>query len=72
MTWGLIGNQVVLIQDFAGNATAEVFRSHVTEYVQHNNIGSEQSPNQTNTVHCAGIIHINWCTMIMGWLPHLQ
>ena len=40
---------MVLIQDFAEKVTAEAFRSHVTEYVQRNNIGSEQSPNQTNT-----------------------
>ena len=35
---GLIGNQVVLIQDSTGKTTAEEFRSHVMEYAQHNNI----------------------------------
>lgn len=35
---GLIGNQVVLIQDSTGKTTAEAFRSHVVEYAQHNNI----------------------------------
>ena len=55
---GLIGNQVVLIQDSAGKTTAEEFRSHVTEYAQHNNIDIFLTISDPNSPQTKRILYI--------------
>ena len=55
---GLIGNQVVLIQDSTGKTTAEEFRSHVTEYAQHNNIDIFLTISDPNSPQTKRILYI--------------
>ncbi len=55
---GLIGNQVVLIQDSTGKTTAEEFRSHVMEYAQHNNIDIFLTISDPNSPQTKRILYI--------------
>ena len=55
---GLIGNQVVLIQDSTGKTTAEEFWSHVTEYAQRNNIDIFLTISDPNSPQTKRILYI--------------